>query len=112
MSKGIKDPVAALEIYRLRDLIGKSCGSLKDRLSMRRRSVSSEENFEGRLFVRFAALEIMAYIKKKMDDHDLYCNYTLQEFLDKTDTIEYCQQPSRAHRLPEITEKQRGLYYG
>ena len=77
---------------------------------MRRMSVSSEENFEGKLFVQFVALEIMSYIKKQMEDNDLYRNYTMQALLDEIDTIEYYQQPGRAHHLSEITEKQRGLY--
>ena len=45
-----------------------------------------------------------------MEIHDLYRNYTMQEFLDELDTIEYYQQPGRAHHLSEITEKQRKLY--
>ncbi len=51
MTNDIKDPVEALRIYRLKDLIKKSFGNLKKRLSMRRMSVASEENFEGKLFV-------------------------------------------------------------
>ena len=30
--------------------------------------------------------------------------------LDELDIIEYYQQPGKAHRLSEITEKQRKLY--
>ena len=56
MSNGIKDPVETLKIYRLKDLIEKSFGNLKERLSMRRMSVASEENFERKLFVQFVAL--------------------------------------------------------
>ena len=67
MTNGIKDPVEALRIYRLKDLIEKSFGNLKERLSMRRMSVASEENFEGKLFVQFIALQLMSYIKKQMD---------------------------------------------
>ena len=110
MSNGIKDPVEALRIYRLKDLIEKSFGNLKERLSMRRMSVSSEENFEGRLFVQFVALQIVSYIKKQMDIHGLFSRYTIQSLLDELDTIEYYQQPGKAHHLSEITEKQRSLY--
>ncbi len=110
MSNGIKDPAEALKIYRLRDLIEKSFGNLKDRLAMRRMSVSSEENFEGKLFVQFVALELLSYVKKQMDDHGLYKNYTLQKLLDTLDIIEYYQQPGKKHHLSEITGKQRELY--
>ena len=110
MSNGIKDPVEALRLYRLKDLIEKSFGNLKDRLSMRRMSVASEENFEGKLFVQFVALQLMSYIKKRMDEKGLFKDYTMQSLLDELDTIEYYQQPGKAHHLSEITEKQRKLY--
>lgn len=110
MSNGIKDPVDALRIYRNKDLIEKSFGNLKERLNMRRMAVASEEGFEGKLFVQFVALELMSYIKKKMDDNGLFKNYTMQSLLDELDIIEYYQQPGKAHHLSEITEKQRKLY--
>lgn len=110
MSNGIKDPVEALKIYRNKDLIEKSFGNLKERLDMRRMSVASEENFEGKLFVQFVALQLLSYIKKQMDDNGLFKNYTMQSLLDELDIIEYYQHPGKAHHLSEITEKQRKLY--
>lgn len=110
MSNGIKDPMEALRIYRLKDLIEKSFGNLKERLSTRRMSVASEENFEGKLFVQFVALQLMSYIKKQMDEHGLFKDCTMQSLLDEFDTIEYYQQPGKAHYLSEVTEKQRKLY--
>ena len=110
MSNGIKDPVEALRIYRLKDLIEKSFGNLKERLSMRRMSVASEENFEGKLFVQFVALQLMSYIKRQMDVNGLFNDYTMQSLLDELDVIEYYQQPGKAHHLSEITEKQCKLY--
>ena len=73
-------------------------------------AVASEDNFEGKLFVQFVALELLSYIKKQMDDKGLFRNYTMQSLLDELDIIEYYQQPGKAHHLSEITEKQRGLY--
>ena len=110
MSNGIKDPVRALQIYRSKNLIEKSFGNLKERLSMRRMAVASEENFEGKLFVQFIALSLMSYIKKYMDDNGLFKNYTMQSLLDELDVIEYYQQPGKAHHLSEITGKQKKLY--
>lgn len=71
MTNGIKNPVEALRIYRLKDLIEKSFGNLKERLSMRRMSVASEENFEGKLFVQFVALQLMSYIKKLTEEREV-----------------------------------------
>ena len=77
---------------------------------MRRISVPSEENFEGKLLVQFVVRELKSYIKKQMDVNNLYKNYTMQSMLDALDIIEYCQQPGRTHHLSEITEKQQTLY--
>ena len=75
-----------------------------------RMSVASEENFEGKLFVQFVALQIVSYIKKQMDEHGVFNNYTIQSLLDELDVIEYYQQPGKTHHLSEITEKQKNLY--
>jgi transposase len=110
ISNGIKDPLEALDIYRSKDLIEKAFGNLKERLNMRRTSVSSEENLEGKLFVQFVALIYLSYIKKAMSDHDLFKNYTMQEVLDELDIIECFEQPGRRRRIGEMTKKQMDLY--
>lgn len=110
MSNGIKDPVEAIQIYRNKDLIEKSFGNLKERLNMRRMSVASEENFEGKLFLQFVSLIYMSYLKKKMDEHGLFKNYTMQTMLDDLDVIEYYQQPGKNHYLSEVTQKQTALF--
>lgn len=110
LSNGVKDPLEALEIYRSKDLIEKAFGNLKERLNMRRTSVSSEENLEGKLFVQFVALIYLSYIKKAMSDNNLFKDYTMQELLDELDVIERFEQPGRKPRLGEITQKQMYLY--
>ena len=52
LSNGVKDPVEAIRIYRSKDMIEKAFSDLKERLNMRRTSVSSEENMEGKLFIQ------------------------------------------------------------
>ncbi|MHC1758105.1 MAG: IS1634 family transposase [Negativicutes bacterium] len=110
LSNGIKDPLEALEIYRSKDLIEKAFGNLKERLNMRRTSVSSDENLEGKLFVQFIALIYLSYIKKVMSEKNLFKNYTLQELLDELDIIECFDQPGRKSRVGEMTKKQMELY--
>lgn len=78
LSNGGKDPVSAIQIYWNKDLIEKSFGNLKERLDMRRMPVASEENFEGKLFIQFIALMYLSYIKKQMDEHGLFKNFTMQ----------------------------------
>lgn len=110
ISNGVKEPLEALEIYRAKDVIEKAFGNLKERLNMRRTSVSSEENLEGKLFVQFIALIYLSYIKKAMTDNDLFKNYTMQELLDELDIIERFDQSGRKHRISEMTQKQINLY--
>jgi transposase len=110
LSNGLKDPLEALEIYRSKDLIEKAFGNLKERLNMRRTSVSSEEHLEGKLFVQFVALIYLSYIKKAMSDHNLFKDHTLQEVLDELDVIERYDRPGHKPGSGEITQKQVDLY--
>ena len=110
LSNGVKDPVEALRIYRSKDMIEKAFNDLKDRLNMRRTSVSSEESLEGKLFIQFVALMYISYVKYAMDAAGLFKNKTMQELFDDLDVIEKYQSPGGSARYGEITNKQRKLY--
>jgi len=102
--------ITALEIYRNKDVIEKAFGNLKERLSMRRMLVSSEQSLEGKLFVQFVALIYLSYIKKMMQEKNLFKKYTLQTLLDKLDVIECFEQPGHSLRVGEVLEKQKEIY--
>jgi transposase len=110
ISNGVRDPLEALEIYRNKDLIEKAFGNLKERLNMRRTSVSSDENLDGKLFVQFVALIFLSYIQKAMSDNNLFKNYTMQELLDELDIIERFEKIGKRHYIGEVTKKQSHLY--
>ncbi|SDK86165.1 IS1634 family transposase, partial [Alkalibacterium thalassium] len=110
ISNEIKDPIAALDLYRNKDIVEKAFGNLKERLNLRRTAVSSESSLEGKLFVQFIALIYLSYIKKQMSEKGLYKNYTMQELLDELDVIEAFENPGSAVRVGEITKKQSQLY--
>ena len=110
LSNAVKDPVEALNIYRSKDLIEKAFSDLKDRLSMRRTSVSSGENLEGKLFLQFVGLIYLSYVKHAMDKAGLFRNHTMQELFDELDVIEKYQLPGEAAYYGEISDKQRSLY--
>ncbi len=110
LSNDIKDPIEALEIYRNKDLVEKAFGNLKERLNLRRLSVSSERSLDGKLFVEFLALIILSYIKKKMQDTGLFKTTTMQELLDELDIIEGFEQPGHQLYAGEITNRQLDLY--
>ena len=110
ISNGIKDPKEAIDIYRNKDVIEKAYDDLKNRLSMRRTAVSSEESLDGKLFVQFVALIIISYIKQKMDSEEMYKNFTLQGLLDELDIIERFTQPGKTAIIGEVTKKQEKLF--
>ena len=110
VSNEVKEPIRALEIYRNKDLIEKNFGNLKERLNFRRTLVSSEQSLEGKIFVEFVALIYLAYIKKQMQDKDLFKKYTMTELLDEFDVIECFEQPGHDLRVSEMTLKQLALY--
>lgn len=110
ISNSIKEAKEAIEVYRSKDVIEKAYNDLKHRLNMRRTSVSSEEALEGKLFVQFVALIIISYIKRKMEQNQLFKKYTLQGLLDEIDIIECYTQPRKATQVGEVTKKQKEIY--
>ena len=110
LSNRVKDPVEALHSYRNKDMIEKAFSDLKGRLGMRRPYVSSEENLEGKLFIQFLALIYLSYVKRAMDNHRLFREYTMQELFDELDVVEKFHQPKRSAYYGEITDKQIKLY--
>jgi len=110
ISNETMDAITALAIYRNKDLVEKAFGNLKERLNMRRTLVSSEKSLDGKLFVQFVALIYLSYIKKQMEDQDLFKSYTLQGVLDQLDVIECFKHPGKKLRVGEILSKQLDLY--
>ncbi len=80
------------------------------RLNLRHTLVSSEQSLDGKLFVEFVALIYLSYIKKQMQDQNLFKDYTLQGVLDKLDVIECSENPGQALRVGELLEKQKDIY--
>ncbi len=110
ISNEVKDPVTALSLYRMRDVIEKAFWNIKERLNLRRTLTSSESSLEGKLFVEFVALIYLSYIKKKMEEADLFAKYTMHELLDELDVIECFQEPGKAPIQGEVLKKQEQLY--
>jgi len=110
LSNEIKDAVKALEIYRNKDLVEKAFHNLKDRLSFRRLAVSSEQSLDGKQFVQFIALIFLSYIKKKMQETNLFKKHTMQEVLDEFDVIECFEEPGKKLQISEITKRQMNFY--
>ena len=110
ISNEVKDPVTALSLYRMRDVVEKAFWNVKERLNLRRTMTSSESSLEGKLFVEFVALIYLSYIQKKMDDKGLFGKYTMHEMLDELDVIECFMEPGKAPIQGEVLNKQEQIY--
>jgi len=110
LSNEVKDPGEALSLYRSKDVVEKAFGNLKERLNFRRMQVSSELSLNGKIFVEFVALIYLSYVKKSMQDANLFEQWTLQGLLDELDTIERFEAPEQGCILGEVTKKQAEIY--
>jgi len=110
ISNEAMDAMTALKIYRNRDVVEKAFGNIKERLNFRRALVSSELSLKGKVFVEFIALIYLSYIKKQMQDHNLFKKYTLQGLLDKLDVVEAYEYPERELHCSELLEAQKVIY--
>lgn len=104
------DAFTALHLYRMKDVVEKAFGNIKERLNMRGLLVSSEEGLDGKIFVEFLALILISYLDHKMKETELYKDYTLQQLLDKLDVIECFEDASHSLRIGEILNKQVEIY--
>jgi transposase len=110
LSNAEKDPIKALELYKMKDLIEKAFENLKDRLSFKRMLVSNEKTLDGKLFVEIVALTIMSYIKKKMQERKMFKKFTMQQMLDEIDVIECFEKVGRKPYYSEVTKKQKDIF--
>lgn len=110
ISNEVKDPVTALSLYRMRDVVEKAFWNVKERLNLKRTMTSSESSLEGKLFVEFIALIYLSYIQKKMEEKGLFVTYTLHELLDELDVIECFMEPGKAPIQGEVLKKQEQIY--
>ena len=110
ISNEVKDPVTAIRLYRMRDIVEKAFWNIKERLNLKRTLTSSESSLEGKLFVEFVALIYLSYIKNKMEEAGLFSRYTMHELLDELDVIECFTEPGKSPIQGEVLKKQEQLY--
>lgn len=104
------DAFTALHLYRMKDVVEKAFGNIKERLNMRRLLVSSEKGLDGKIFTEFVALILISHLDYKMKETGLYNNYTMQQLLDKLDVLECFEDANHSLRIGEILTKQAEIY--
>lgn len=96
--------------YRSKDAVEKAFENLRERLSLRRLAVSSEQGLDGKLLVQLVAPVFLSYITKQMRDKNVFKDFTLQEVLDDLDAIECFEAPGQRLNVGETTRRQLDLY--
>ena len=104
------DAFTALHLYRMKDVVEKAFGNIKERLNMRRLLVSSEKGLDGKIFTEFVALILVSYLDHKMKESGLYNSYTMQALLDKLDVLECFEDTKHSLRIGELLNKQAEIY--
>lgn len=104
------DAFTALHLYRMKDVVEKAFGNLKERLNMRRLLVSSEKSLDGKIFIEFIALILISHLDHRMKLSELYKKYTLHQLIDKLDVIECFENTDHSLRIGEILSKQKAIY--
>lgn len=99
ITNNIKDPVRALEIYRLKDTAEKAFDDLKNDLDCKRLHIHSSQAMEGRLFIQFVALVLSCKIKTLMNDAGWYKNHNMQQIIDEMKAIREVKTDGRRKRL-------------
>ena len=104
------DAFTALYLYRMKDVVEKAFGNIKERLNMRRLLVSSEKSLDGNIFVEFVALILISCLDHRMKQTDLYKDLTLTQLLDKLEVIECFEDDGHSLRVGELLDKQKEIY--
>ena len=104
------DAFTALHLYRMKDVVEKAFGNIKERLNMRRLLVSSEKGLDGKIFTEFVELILISHLDHKMKESGLYNNYTMQSLLDKLDVLECFEDANHSLRIGEMLVKQAEIY--
>jgi len=110
LSNEVDDTWKALSLYRNKDVVEKAFCNIKDRLDLRRMSVSTEKTLDGKLFVGFIALILLSYINKQMREKSLYKDHTMQDLFDQLDAIEHLEYEGKKPWVSVVLEKQKKIY--
>jgi len=104
------DAFMALHLYRMKDIVEKAFGNIKERLNLRRLLVKSEKNLDGKIFTEFVALILISHLDHKMKEANLYRTYSMQQLLDRLDVLECFEDEGHKLRIGEFMNKQADIY--
>lgn len=108
LSNQVSDPVAAMQIYRNRDVVEKAFCNFKDRCSGRRFQCE-ESALEGKVFILYIALSLLLMLKKRLAGEKLSSDST-PKYLEQLGAIKLCRIDGTQKRYwQELSKQDRKL---
>lgn len=110
LSNDSKDSEYILNIYRTKDVVEKSFDNIKNELDLERLRIHSDKAMEGRIFIGFIALIITSYIRKIMEDKNLYSSYSLSKLYSELKKLRLIQFKNGKQVLTELTSNHKAIF--
>ncbi len=95
--------VKILNIYRTKDVVEKSFDNIKNELDLEKLRIHSDKAMEGRILIGFIALIITSYIRKIMEDKNLYSSYSLNKLYSELKKLRLIEFKNGKQVLTELT---------
>ena len=99
VTNDIKDPVRALEVYRMKDSVEKHFDDLKNDLDMKRLRIHSSSAMDGRLFIQYIALILSSQIKNVMNGAGWFKSHNMQEVIDEMKSLRVVSVEGKRKRI-------------
>jgi len=110
LSNDSKDSEYILNIYRTKDVVEKSFDNIKNELDLERLRIHSDKAMEGRIFIGFIALIITSYIRKIMEDKNLYSSYSLSKLYSELKKLRLIEFKNGKQVLTELTSNHKAIF--
>lgn len=96
--------------YRTKDVVEKSFDNIKNELDLERLRIHSDKAMEGRIFIGFIALIITSYIRRIMEDKNLYSSYSLSKLYSELKKLRLIQFKNGKQVLTELTSNHKAIF--
>lgn len=99
----------AKEAVRENAVVEKSFDNIKNDLDLERLRIHSDKAMEGRIFIGFVSLIITSYIRRIMEEKNLYSSYSLNELYSELKKLRLIQFKNGKQILTELTSKHKAI---
>lgn len=102
--------IEMLNYYRNKDIVEKLFDLVKNEIDGNRLRAHNDFTNHGRLFIRFIALILCAYINNTMSEKKLFKSFSMRELLADLKKIKHTQLYNTTPFISEVSRKQRKIF--